>query len=132
MKATKRAERRVDPRRIRVAIAQAQARMDTMKRTRIKDGVNWLLLLKPLTNHAYALSASPERPIDQGRGRAYQHANHWDQRDDLHDSPEGEKQTSEHLDQRPWSDRTDLFNSVSRLSTLEGAAQASVLVVTAQ
>lgn len=45
MKATKSADRRVDPSRRRVAMAQAQARMETMKRTRMKEGVNSLLEL---------------------------------------------------------------------------------------
>ena len=52
MNATNMAERRVEPRRRRVATAQAQAKTETMKRTRMKDGVSWLLSLKPLTNHA--------------------------------------------------------------------------------
>ena len=52
MKATNSAERRVEPRRTSVARAQAQARIDTMKRTRMKFGVNWLFSLKPLTNQA--------------------------------------------------------------------------------
>jgi len=40
IKATNRAERRVDPSRRSVAMAQAQARTETMKRTRMKLGVN--------------------------------------------------------------------------------------------
>lgn len=40
MKATKSADRRVEPRRIRVARAHAQARIETMKRTRMKLGVS--------------------------------------------------------------------------------------------
>jgi hypothetical protein len=40
MKATNSADRRVEPRRTKVAMAQAQAKMETMKRTRIKFGVN--------------------------------------------------------------------------------------------
>ena len=50
MKATKRAERRVLPSRTSVAIAQAQARMETMKRTRMNEGVSSLFELKPATN----------------------------------------------------------------------------------
>ncbi len=40
MNATKRAERRVEPRRRRVTMAHAQARTETIKRTRMKDGVS--------------------------------------------------------------------------------------------
>ena len=53
MNATKRADRRVELSLIKVAKAHAQARIETMKRTRMKLGVSWLLLVKPSTNQAY-------------------------------------------------------------------------------
>lgn len=49
--ATKSADLLVEPNRTSVASAQAAARTDTMNRTRMKDGVNLLDLLKPSTNH---------------------------------------------------------------------------------
>ena len=94
MNATKRAERRVLPSRTSVAMAQAQARMETIKRTRMKEGVSWLFELKPATNHDCDGLVNELR---YGREEeSYQHANHRDEGDDLSQSPEGEQETSEH------------------------------------
>lgn len=54
--ATNKADRRVELSRTSVAIAHAQARIETMKRTRMLVGVSWLLVLYPWTNHDWEWS----------------------------------------------------------------------------